>query len=56
MSGPLHTPTEVSFKLRILDLANLLPIAYSTMPPSASYAALINQDNVLERWQQSRGK
>lgn len=25
MSAALHTPTGVSFKLRILDLANLLP-------------------------------
>ena len=53
MSATLRTPTEVSFELRILDLTNLLPIVYSIMPPSTSYAALIDQNNVLERGLQS---
>ena len=48
VSAILHTLPEVSFKLRIVDLANHFPTVCTIMPPSVSYAALISQnDNVL---------
>ena len=52
ISATLPTPLKVSFKSRVLDLANLLPKVYTTMPPSVSYALINQNEDVLERWQQ----